>query len=80
MVGIFWTSRLGDRISNNPERIVLRRQGREPGYIGVLQQGAGSLNVKILLLIKENQICKLGSLALLFVWEDANVCTLESFL
>lgn len=55
MVGIFWTSRLGDRILNNPERIVLRRQGREPGYIGVSLQGAVSLNVKILLLIKENQ-------------------------
>lgn len=47
MVGIFfWTSRLGDRILNNPERIVLRRQGREPGYTGSSLQGAVSLNVE----------------------------------
>ena len=78
-VGIFRTSSPGDSISSHPERTALRRQGREPGYIGVSQQGAGSLNVKILL-IKENQMCKLGSLALLCVWEDASICTLKSFL
>ena len=33
-----------------------RRRGEEPGYIEVLQQRAGSLNIKRLLLLKENQI------------------------
>ena len=39
-----------------PERTALRRQGKEPGYIEVSQQRADSLYIKILLLIKENQI------------------------
>ena len=54
--GIFRTSSLGDSISSNPERTALRRLGDEPGYIEVLQQRAGSLNIKRLWLIKENQI------------------------
>ena len=56
LVGIFRTSSLGESISSNPERTAPRRQGEEPDYIKVLQQRAGSLNVKRLLLIKENQI------------------------
>ena len=43
LVEIFRTSSLRGSISSNPERTVPRR---EPGYIGVLQQRAGSLNVK----------------------------------
>ena len=41
---------------NNPERIALRRQGEEPGYIEALEQKAGNLNIKGLLLIKESQM------------------------
>ena len=55
-VGVFRTSGLGESISSNPERTALRRAGEEPGYIEVLQQWAGSLNIKRLLLIKENQL------------------------
>ena len=47
---------LGDSISSDPERTALRRGGEEPGSIEVLQQRAGSLNVKRLFLIKENQV------------------------
>ena len=47
---------LGDSISSDPERTALRRLGEEPGSIEVLQQRAGSLNVKRLFLIKENQV------------------------
>ena len=43
-------------MSSSPERTALRRRGEKPGYIEVLQQRAGSLNIKRLLLIKENQI------------------------
>ena len=54
LVGIFRTSSLGGSFSNNPERTPLRMQREEPGYIEVLQQRAGSLNIK--LLIKGNQM------------------------
>ena len=55
-VGNFRASSLGDSISNDPERTALRRRGEESGYIEVLQQGAGSLNIKRVLLTKGNQI------------------------
>ena len=51
-VGIFRTSSLGDSILSNPERTATRSQGEEPVYIEVLQQRAGSLNIKRLLLIR----------------------------
>ena len=51
-VGILKTS----SISSNPDTTALRRHGEEPGYIEVLQQRAGSLNIKRLLLIKGRQI------------------------
>ena len=56
LVGVFRTSGLGDSISSNPARTALRRGGEEPGYIEVLQQRADSMNIKRLLLMKENQI------------------------
>ena len=55
-VGIFKTASPEDNITSNPERTVLRRQQEEPDYTDILQQTAGNLNVKRLLLIKENQI------------------------
>ena len=36
--------------------LLWRRQEEEPGYIEVLQQRAGSLNIERLLLIRENQM------------------------
>ena len=56
VVGIFRTLGLGDSISNDYERTALRRQEEQPGYTEALQQRASSLNIKRLLLIKENQI------------------------
>ena len=44
------TSSLGGSISSNPERTALRRLVGEPGYMEVMQQRAGSLNVNWLLL------------------------------
>ena len=58
LVGIFRTSSPGDSISNDSERTTLRRRGEKPGYIEVLQQRAGSLNIKRLLLINGNLISK----------------------
>ena len=55
-VGIFSTSSLGGSISSNPERTALRRREEEPGCTEVLWQRAASLNIKRLLIIKENQI------------------------
>ena len=54
--GIFRTSSPGDSISSNLKGTALRSRGGEAGYIEVLQQRAGNLNVKRLLLIKENEI------------------------
>ena len=46
---------------------------RELGYVGVLQQRAGSRNIKRLLLIKETRYVNLRNLVLLYVWEVARV-------
>ena len=72
-VGNFRTSGPGDSISGSSERETLRRQGEEPGYIEVLQQKAGSLNIKRWPLFKENQYPKLRNLALFYVCEDARI-------
>ena len=53
---IFRTSSPGESISSDPEGTARRGQVGEPGFIEVLKQRAGSLNIKRLLLIKENQI------------------------
>ena len=47
-------------ISRNPERTVLRRGSGDSEYIRVLQQKSGSQNIKMSLLIKENQISQVG--------------------
>ena len=49
LIWIFRTSSSGGSISSNPERTALRRWGREPGSIEVLQQTAGRLNGQRLL-------------------------------
>ena len=48
---------------------------RELEYIGVLQQRAGSLNIKRLLLTKENEIDQVKEFiaSLFYVWEDARL-------
>ena len=73
--GIFRPLSLGDSISSDAERTALGRQGEQPGYIQVLQQRAGTLNVTVtgLLLIKENQISQVKEFRAFYVWEDARV-------
>ena len=79
--GIFSTSSLGGSISSNCERTALRRWGEEPGHIGVLQQRAGGLNIKRLLLIQENRICQLKEFrAFLYIRRCKSLGSLKSFL
>ena len=81
LLGIFRTLSPGDSISSNPERTVLRRPGEEPGYIEFLQQRAGSLNIKRLLLIKENQISPVKELsAFLCMGRCRSLDSLKTFL
>ena len=56
LVGNFRTLGPGDSISSSSERETLRRQGEESVYIEVLQQKAGSLNIKRSLSVKGNHI------------------------
>ena len=69
-----------DSISSDPERTTLRRQGEEPGYTEILQQRAGSRNIKRLLFIKENHTSQVKGFSVFLmrdtqvqslVWEDA---------
>ena len=56
-------------------------EGVEPVYIEVLQQRAGNLNLKILLLIKENQICQVKEFsAFLRMGRCKSLGSLKSFL
>ena len=55
-MGTFRTSGPGDSISRDPEWTSPKRGEEEPSYIEVLQQRADSLNIKRLLVMKENQI------------------------
>ena len=43
---------MGDSVSGNPKRADLGETEERPGYKTSLQQGAGNLNMKRLLLIK----------------------------
>ena len=80
-VGIFRTSRPGDSISNDPERTALRRRGKESGYTEVLQQGAGSLNFKRVLLTKGSQISRVEQFStLLCVGKCKSLGSLKSSL
>ena len=70
LVGIFRTSSLGDSISSDPERTVLRRWWEGVRLYRRWQQGAGRLNNKIL---RKTRYLKLRTLALFYVWEDVRV-------
>ena len=81
LVEIFRTSSLEDNISSNPERTALRRPGEEPDYIEVLQQRAGSLNIKRLLLINGNQISQVKEFsAFLYMGRCKSLGSLKSSL
>ena len=80
MAGILRTLGLGDSISKDYERTALRRQGEQPGYIEALQQRASSLDIKILLLIKENQISQVKEFSVLCMGRCKNLGSLKLFL
>ena len=62
------------------KRTELKRSGEEPGYIEVLQQRAGSLNINRLLLIKENQISQVKKLShFLRMGRSKSLGSLKSF-
>lgn len=52
----------------------------ELGYIGVLQDRPYSWNIKRVLLTKENQVSQVNEFSVFYVWEDARVGSLKSFL
>ena len=85
-MGNFRTSSLGVSISSNPERTALRRRrwgGAVWGasYIEVLQERAGSLNIKRLLLIKGNHISQVKEFsAFLCMGRCKSLGSLKSFL
>ena len=60
-------------MSSDPERTALRRRGEEPRYTEVLQQRAGSLDTKRLLLIKESQITQVKEFSTVYVWEESGL-------
>ena len=69
-VGMFRTSSPEDSISRSPNIIALWRWGEEPGYIEVLHQRTSILNIKRLLLIKENQIAQVKEFSAFLCWAD----------
>ena len=57
------------------------KQSSSKGWTGVLQQRAGSLNIKILLLIRENQISQVKEFSAFLCMERCkSLCSLKSFL
>ena len=64
LVGVFRTASLGDSTSSNSERTALRMWGEEPGYVEVLQQRAGSSNVR--------SFCKLKKTRYVRIWVHWN--------
>ena len=80
-VGNFRTPSPGDSTSINPEITDLRRQGEEPGHIEILQQRTGSLNIKRLLLIKENQLSQVKEFSTFqYMGRCKSLGSLKSFL
>ena len=80
-VGIFRTSSLGDSISSDPERTITEKKGEEPNCIEALQQSAGRLNTKRLLLIRENRITQVKEFsAFLCMGRSKTLGLLESFI
>ena len=76
-MGIVRTLSLGDSISSHPEKTC----SKEPGYTDVLQQRAGSLNIR-LLSIKENQISQVEEFSafLCVMGRCKNLGSVKSFL
>ena len=81
MVGSFRISSPGDSISSGPERAAPKRKGKESDCIEILQERAGSLSIKRLLLIKWTQISQVkGSSTFLFMEKCKSLGSLKSFL
>ena len=74
LVGIFRTSSPGDSISGDPERTILRRWKGGVRLYRNLQQGIGSLKIKILLSIREKQISQVKKFShFLYVWKNTSI-------
>ena len=81
LVEMFRTSSLGDSNSSNPKRTAQSRRGEKPGNTEVLQQRTGSLNIKRLLLIKENQTSQVKEFsAFLYMGRCKSLGSLKLFL
>ena len=77
-MGIFRTSTPGESTASVSERTALRRRGEEPGYRNF---ATISLNVKRLLLIKENQISQVKEFStFLYMGRCRSLGSLKSFL
>ena len=73
-MGIVRTSSSGDGISGDPERTVSEEVGKGGARLPrSFPKEAGNLNIKRLLLIKENQISCIKLLALFYVCGDARI-------
>ena len=71
LVGIFRTSSLGDGILS--ELNGFEEAGGGVSLYRSLQQGAGRLNFKRLLLFKGKKIAQVKELSTFYVWEDTTV-------
>ena len=79
--GIFRTSSPGDSISSDPERTIMEKTGEEPDCIEAWQQSTGRLNIKRLLLIRENHVTQVKEFsAFLYMGRSKTLGLLESFL
>ena len=80
-MGIFRTSSLGDSFSSDPERRVLRRQGKLSGYTEICSKGQVVLISKKLLSLKENHISQVKEFrAFLYMGKCKKLGLLKSFL
>ena len=70
-MGIFRTSSLGDSFSSDPERRVLRRQGKLSGYTEICSKGQVVLISKNYCHLRKTTYLKLRNLGLFYVWENA---------
>ena len=76
---IFRISNPGDSISGDPERTALSRWGRRLGYIEVCNKGQVVWTSKYFCELKKTRYLKLRYLALSYVWEDEESCSLKAF-
>ena len=72
-MGIFRTLSLGNCISNNPERTILRKWGEEPGNVEVFNTGQVIWTSRDYCELKKNWYLKLRNLVLFYAWEHVRI-------